>query len=74
MNRPQKLTEDEISYHATLVGQVKEAQEAQEKFIRTQNAWSNWADYLKQKYDLSDGDAITEVGSITYGEYSEAPE
>lgn len=62
-----RLSDDETAYHTSLVEQVREAQEAQEKITQTQSAWSNWADYLKQKYGLSDGDAITENGTIVHG-------
>jgi hypothetical protein len=64
--KPLRLSDDETAYHASLVEQVREAQEAQGKITQTQSAWSNWADYLKQKYGLSDGDAITEEGMIVY--------
>jgi hypothetical protein len=70
--KPSKLSDDEAAYHSSLVGQVKQAQEAQGKITQTQSAWSNWADHLKQKYGLSDGDAITEDGTIVYGDVSAA--
>ena len=66
-DNPPKLSNDETAYHTSLVEQVREAQEAQGKITQTQSAWSNWADYLKQKYGLSDGDAITEDGTIVHG-------
>jgi hypothetical protein len=62
-----RLSDDETAYHTSLVEQVKEAQEAQGKITQTQSAWSNWADYLKRKYGLSDGDAVTEDGAIVHG-------
>jgi hypothetical protein len=69
---PPKLSDDETAYHASLVKKVKDAQEAQGVIAQTQSAWSNWADYLKQKYSLSDGDAINEDGTIVYGDVSVA--
>jgi hypothetical protein len=62
-----KLGDDETAYHVSLVEQVKEAQEAQAKIVRTQAAWDNWAEYLKSKYGFTDGDTITEEGAIMYG-------
>lgn len=70
--KPPKLSDDETAYHASLVNKVKEAQEAQGMITQTQSAWSNWADYLKQKYGLSDGDSINEDGTIVYGNASVA--
>jgi hypothetical protein len=69
-DRRGRLSDDEAAYHVFLVEQVKEAQDAQGKIARIQSSWGNWAEYLKGKYDLSDGDVITEEGAIVYGETS----
>jgi hypothetical protein len=66
--RPTRLSDDEAAYHVSLVEQVKEAQEAQAMIVRTQGAWDSWSEYLKGKYGFTDGDVITEEGTIVYGE------
>jgi hypothetical protein len=66
-DKPTSLSEDEVAYHVFLVGQIKEAQEAQAMIAQAQGAWKNWADYLKDKYDFTDGDIITEEGIIVTG-------
>jgi hypothetical protein len=67
-DKPMRLSDDDAAYHSSLVGQVKDAQEAQDRIARTQAAWDNWAEYLKSKYGFTDGDVITEEGMIVYGE------
>ncbi len=66
-DRPERLSDDEIAYHVSLVQQVKGAQEAQATIVRTQGAWETWSEYLKSKYGFTDGDVITEEGMIVYG-------
>jgi hypothetical protein len=63
-DEPASLSDDEVAYHVFLVGQIKEAQEAQAMIAQAQGAWKNWADYLKGKYGFTDGDIITEEGVI----------
>jgi len=64
MDKPVRLSDDEVAYHVFLVKQIKEAQEAQARIAQAQGARANWADYLKDKYGFSDGDVITEDGTI----------
>jgi hypothetical protein len=65
-DKPARLSDDDAAYHVSLVGQIKDMQEAHARIARTQAAWDNWAAYLKDKYGLVDGDVITEEGTIAY--------
>jgi molybdopterin converting factor small subunit len=75
MSDREVLSQDEQKWHEKVCRTVRQAEEAynefreklkaaEEDYIASKGAQQVWYDYLIEKYGLSDGDRVTEEGTI----------
>ena len=50
----ERISEDELAYHARLIAEMKAAQAA----------WQSWSAHLSAEYELHEGEGIGEDGTI----------
>lgn len=60
----ERITDDEMAYHAEIVAEVQWATEAQAKIAQTEAAFRSWAEHLHKKYGLDAGEGVAEDGTI----------
>ena len=58
------ITPDELSYHASLIAQLRAAQAA----------WQSWSRHMAEKYALGPGDSVAEDGTVVRAEQPDPSE